>query len=227
MLFSAGLVTVMNILPAVLAPLEFGGQWQPDSTYWPKCGAMAPATGLGRFFLLFSMVALQGVLWNILPARWFTRVSVYLQGLLVGGLFFTALYAWNIRDWTMRDIGRLPEFAWAPPVWFLGPHERILGDRSTFYAVMADRAWMALAVGAALMAISYLLSYWRCRQLLVEAPVHIGAQRRDKWSLLRLLARNPQQEAILAFLSKTLARSRANRTIWLSLHRCRCRAHGQ
>jgi putative ABC transport system permease protein len=216
MLFSAGLVTVMNILPAVLAPLEFGGQWQPDSTYWPKAGAMALATGLGCFFLLFSMVALQGVLWSLLPARWFTRVSVYLQGLLVGVLFFIALYAWNIRDWTMRDVAHLPEFAWAPPVWFLGLHERVLGDQGAFYAVMADRAWMALAVAAALMVLSYLLSYQRYRQLLIEAPVHIEAPRSGKWSLLRLLARNPQQEAILAFLSKTLARSRANRTIWLA-----------
>ncbi len=216
MLFSAGLVLAMNFLPAMLAPLEFGGQWQADSTYWAKAGAMALAAGLGCFFLLFAMVALQGVLWNVLPGRWFTRVSVYLQGLLVGGLFFTALYSWNIRDWNARAIARLPEFAWAPPVWFLGLHERLLGDGNAFYGAMAERAWMALAVATAVMVFSYLVSYRRYRSLLIEAPVHIETPSKHDWSLLDLLARNPQQHAILQFMAKTLARSRANRAIWLA-----------
>jgi putative ABC transport system permease protein len=217
MLFSAALVLVMNLLPSLIAPFEFGGRWQKNASYWVNAGAQGAACGLGCLFLLFAMVGLQGVLWNALPARWFTRVSVYVQGLLVGVLFFAALYSWSIRDWDERMLARLPELAaWAPPVWFLGLHEHLLGDPDPFFASMAMRAWIALASAAAAMALSYMVSYRRYRQLLVEAPVHIEVPRKRQWSFLHLLARQPQQEAVMQFMAKTLARSRANRTIWLA-----------
>jgi putative ABC transport system permease protein len=217
MLFSAALVAVMNFLPALIAPVEFGGLAHLHGSYLANAAAQAAASGLGCFFLLFAMVGLQGVLWNVLPARWFTRVSVYVQGLLVGVLFFVALYSWSIRDWNEKMVARLPEFAaWAPPVWFVGLHERLLGDPDPFFAAMAVRAWVALAAAAAAMLLTYVVSYRRYRQLLIEAPVYIDVPRRRQWSLLRLLARQPQQEAVMEFMSKTLARSRANRTIWLA-----------
>jgi hypothetical protein len=217
MLFSSALVVVMNIMPALIAPIEFGGRWQKNASYWVNAGAQGAASGLGCFFLLFAMVGLQGVLWNALPARWFARVSVYVQGLLVGVLFFTALYSWSIRDWDEKMVARLPEFAaWAPPVWFVGLHEHLLGDRDPFFAAMATRAWLALAAAAAAMLLTYLVSYRRYRQLLVEAPVQIEVPRKRQWNLLGLLARQPQQEAMMQFMVKTLARSRANRTIWLA-----------
>jgi putative ABC transport system permease protein len=214
LLFSMALVVTMNLLPSLLAPIEFAGG---PTSYWAGVGALGAASALGCFFVLFALVALQGVLWNILPGRWFTRVSVYLQGLLVAVLFFAALYSWNIRDWDARTMARLPEFAaWAPSVWFLGLQEHLLGNPDPFFSAMASRAWLALGVAAAAMLLSYLVSYRRYRQLLVEAPVHIEVPRKRQWSLLRLLAPRPQQEAVMEFMSKTLARSRVNRTIWLA-----------
>jgi len=163
------------------------------------------------------MVALQGVLWNALPARWFTRVSVYVQGLLVSVLFFVALYSWSIRDWSEQMVARIPQFAaGAPPVWFVGLHEHLLGDPDPFYAAMAARAWIALAAAALAMVLSYVVSYRRYRQLLVETPVNIEVPRQRQWSIVRLLARRPEQEAVFEFMVKTLARSRVNRTIWLA-----------
>jgi hypothetical protein len=40
----------------------------------------------------------QGVLLNLLPARLFTRVSVYVQSGLIGAAFLAGLYSWTIRD---------------------------------------------------------------------------------------------------------------------------------
>jgi hypothetical protein len=98
----------------------------------------------------------------------------------------------------------------------VGLHEHLLGDPDPFFAAMAQRAWIALAAAAAAMLLTYVVSYRRYRQLLVEAPVYIDIPRQRQWSLLRLLARQPQQEAVMEFMAKTLARSRANRTIWLA-----------
>jgi len=206
LLFSTALVVAMNLLPSLTSP---------------NIGAQAVASGLGCFFVLFAMVALQGVLLNTLPARLFARVSAYVQGVLIGALILAGLASWSIRELPRATIARLPEFgAWAPPVWFAGLYERILGgisdEQDPFLHRMAIRALIAVLAAAGLTALTYLVSFRRYRRLLVEAPVHLEVPRKHAWSLLRLVARGPQQEAILQFMAKTLARSRTHRVIWLA-----------
>jgi hypothetical protein len=84
LLFSTALVVVMNLLPSIVAPLEFGGRWQKNPSLAVNIGAQAVSSGLGCFFVLFAIVALQGVLLNLLPVRLFARVSVYVQAGLIG-----------------------------------------------------------------------------------------------------------------------------------------------
>jgi hypothetical protein len=202
LLFSTALVAAMNLLPSLTSA---------------NIGAQAVASGLGCFFVLFAMVALQGVLLNTLPARLFARVSAYVQGVLIGALILAGLYSWSVREWPRAVIARLPEFgAWVPPVWFAGLHERILGDQDPFLHRMATRALVAVLVAAGLTVLSYLMSFRRYRRLLVESPTYVGVPRKSSWSLLRLAAGGPQQEAILQFMAKTLVRSRAHRMIWLA-----------
>ena len=202
LLFSTALVVSMNLLPSLTSP---------------HIGAQAAASALGCFFVLFAMIALQGVLLNSLPASLFARVSAYVQGILVGVLILAGLASWSIREWRPATVAKLPEFgSWAPPVWFAGLYQLILGDRDPFLHRMATRALIAVAAAAALTALTYFVSFRRYRRLLVEAPVHLEVHRKRAWSLLRLAARGPQQEAILQFMAKTLARSRAHRVIWLA-----------
>ena len=217
LVFSAALVVVMNLLPSIVAPLEFGGRWQKNPSFLVNVGAQAVSAGLGCFFLLFAIVALQGILLNTLPSRLFARVSVYVQSMLIGAMLLAGLYSWSIRDWPQGLIATLPQFgAWAPPVWFAGLHESLLGDPDPFFHAMATRALSAVAAAAVLMAFTYLVSYRRYRKLLVEAPVQFEAPRKRQWGMIRMLTRQPQQEAILEFMAKTLARSRAHRVIWLA-----------
>jgi len=217
LLFSIALVVAMNLLPSIVAPLEFSGRWQKNSSLLVNMKAQAVASGLGGLFLLLAMVALQGLLLNTLPARLFARVSVYAQSLLVALLLLAGLYSWSIRDWPQSTVERLPQFgAWLPPVWFAGLHERLLGDIDPFYRQMANRSLVALALAVVLSVLTYFASYKRYRALLVEAPVRVAVPRRRQWSLLQLLAPRPQQEAVMQFMAKTLARSRAHRMIWLA-----------
>ncbi|HEY2016276.1 MAG TPA: hypothetical protein VGH38_22385 [Bryobacteraceae bacterium] len=217
LLFSTALVIAMNLFPSVVAPLEFGGRWQQNPSLPANIGAQAVSAGLGCVFVLFSMVALQGVLLNTLSGKWFTRVSTYVQGVLIGVLILTGLYSWQIRDWApgaVRPI--LHASAWFPPVWFAGLHEQILGDPDPFFHRMAARALIAALAAFTLTVLAYLISYRRARKLLIEAPVHIEVPRKRQWSVLNLLSRDPQQQAILQFMAKTLARSRAHRVIWMA-----------
>ena len=134
----------MNLLPSLIAPLEFGGGWRLDSSFARQAAVQAASAGLACFFIFFAILALQGVLLNLLPANLFARVSVYVQGALAGLFLLGGFYSWSIKEWNPETIGRLPEFgAWLPPVWFTGLHQTLSGVRDPFLRAMAGRALFA------------------------------------------------------------------------------------
>jgi len=179
--------------------------------------AQAAASGVACFFTFFAIVALEGVLLNLLPGRWFARVSVYVQGLLVALFLLSGLYSWNIEDWKPALVARLPEFgSWLPPVWFTGLHQSLTAARDPFFAAMSGRGLCAAGIALAVTVAAYLVSFRRYRQLLVETPVRLASARTWPWSLSRLLARSPRRVAVVEFMAKTLARSRTHRAIWLA-----------
>jgi putative ABC transport system permease protein len=214
LLFSAVIITAMNILPSLIGPIEFGGGWQIDAGYCRQAGAQALASGLACFFAFFAIIALQGVLLNVLPARHFARISVYAQGALAGLFLLGGLYSWSMKEWKPEVIARLTEFgAWLPPVWFAGLHRTLVGDGDLFAKTMAATALIAAGFAVMLAIGTYFISYRRYRKLLLESPVQV-ARRRWGWNLARLLARSPRQEAVIDFMVKTLVRNRTHRLLW-------------
>jgi hypothetical protein len=215
LLFSGVVIGTMNFLPSLIAPLEFGGGWRIDSSFLQQAAVQAASSSLACLFVFFAILALQGVLLNVLPASLFARVSVGVQGALAGLFLLGGFYSWSIKEWNPETIGRLREFgAWLPPVWFAGLHQTLNGVRDPFYTTMARRA-LSAAVGApALAGVTYLISYRRYRKLIVEAPDPLATTSVRRWSLIRMLARTPRREAVMDFLAKTLARSRTHRLLW-------------
>ena len=210
MLFSTVLIAVLNLLPSLIAPAELGGGWKVDAEWFAQVAAQAAASGMACFFVFFAIVALQGLLLNLVPARWFVRVSASVQGLLVGVFLLGGIYSCNLKQWAPQ---RTP---WLPPVWFTGLHESLACAADPFSVLMAKRALFAAAIAAALTIAGYLVSYRRYRKLLLESPARQAAWRSWPWSLPRLLGRSPQRVAILDFMAKTLARSRTHRVVWLA-----------
>ena len=214
--FAVILVAAVNLLPAFLAPLEMSGRWQRNPSFWANAGAQAASACAGCLAVFFAIVALQGLLLNLLPARLFARLSVLAQGGLVAVMLLACLRSWSIQSWTPATLARIPEFGgWLPPVWFAGLHEYLLGAREPFLAAMAGRAAWTAALGVALSAATYLAAYRHYRKLLIEGPVPVVGRARQ-WSYLRLLTRDPRQEGVMQFMAKTLARSRTHRLIWLA-----------
>ncbi|MBI4873225.1 MAG: ABC transporter permease [Acidobacteria bacterium] len=176
--------------------------------------ARALSFGLGCLFVFFAVVAVQGVLVNALPARLFARVSVQVQGLLISVCCFAGLHSWFIVDWREQTVGRLPEFgAWMPPVWFMGLDRTLAGDRDPFLAAMAVRGLAAAAGALTLAALTYLVAFRRYRKLLLEAPDGTARRAARRWSLIRLVARDPHREAAMQFLAQAFARSRMHRLV--------------
>lgn len=216
LLFSAGIIAVMNILPSLIAPIEFGGGWRLDSSYWQHAGAQALSSGLTCFFVFFAIVGLQGMLLNVVPASLFTRVSVYVQGALCCIFLLGGFYSWSMKEWGPETIAKLPQFgAWLPPVWFTGLYQKLIGEGGTFFVTLAQRALVASGVAVVLALGAYLISYQRYRKLLLESPLRLGTSTLWRWSLLRVLARSPRREAVMDFMAKTLVRSRAHRLLWM------------
>src|SRR5260370_41682989 len=120
----------------------------------------------------------------------------------------------------IATVGELPLFArqphsaaWWPPVWFVRLWEAIVTGRAS-----ARPALLAIALPAILAVLSYLLSYHRYRNLLLEAPPARPGGRWSGWGsrLLELWLRNPREQAAFAFTWKTLARSRIHRLLLLA-----------
>jgi hypothetical protein len=90
----------------------------------------------------------------------------------------------------------------------------MLGDPDPAMAALAHCAEAGLVIAVALSLLCYVAGYRRHRKLLVESGA--GSWRGDrKWAgaVLEWLVPNPRQQAILVFMTKTLARSSQHRMI--------------
>ena len=108
------------------------------------------------YFFFFGMVALQGVLLNLLRPRQFARVTGILQGLLVGTMLMLIVLSFSIQPQITNTVVR-PELArWLPPVWFLGLYQTMSGDPDPAMQALAHRALAALAIAVVLVLVTYI-----------------------------------------------------------------------
>ncbi len=95
------------------------GHWQENPSGFANVAAGFAATAGACVFVFFSLVTLQGLLLNILPARLFPRVSLWTQGLIL----VPAIAALPL-------VGRQPMAPWWPGTWFLGLWEAIISGHA-------------------------------------------------------------------------------------------------
>jgi hypothetical protein len=211
---STAAIVVLNLLPGLTFPMVSASRWRINPSMLEHLEVHAVAFAAASYFTFFGLLAMQGLLLNLLPPRLFGKFAGYLQGLLVALMLLLLVLSFSI-DARFLATALEPKFAqWLPPVWFLGLYQNLLGDPEPLMAALAGRAEAALAIASALSVLCYLVSYKRHRALMMEGPSR-GARRDRKWTgaLLEWLVPNPRQQAILVFMSKTLARSSQHRMI--------------
>src|ERR1035441_6493615 len=208
--FTAILLLFAAFALALAAPLAtlfaavISGPWQENPSGAVIQAANFAALAGGCSFVFFSLLAVQGLLLNLAPGRWFLRVSLFVQG----ALFIATVGAIPL-------VGRQPHSAaWWPPVWFVRLWESIVTGRPA----LATPALVAIVLPALLAVLSYLLSYHRYRKLLLEAPPHRAG---GHWSglgarLLEWWIADPREQAAFAFIWKTLSRSWIHRLLLLA-----------
>jgi hypothetical protein len=176
---------------------------------------VAVASGSAFMFLFF--VALEGLLINLLSARLFKKLSLYVQALSIVALlsmfFLLPMISSLLPAWRRTNS---VELYLLPPLWFLGLYQTLLGAHDAVYALLARIALGALGLVSVTSAITYLGSYRRYVRRSLE-PAE-GSRSGPGWisSLLARLAdglvvRRPLERAAFYFVGKTILRSGKHR----------------
>lgn len=217
LLFLLLFVVDVGAVPTVLYPVveNMGLRGAPVSVW--RFGQMVVSHGVavlasGVFAFLF-LVAVQGILINILSPRVFKRVSLCTQILAVVAFlllfFLLPIFSLLVPAWHRAPRPWLYGF---PPLWFVGLYQTLLGSGDALFNSLCKIALMALGVVTIACAAGYALNYKRHMQRALEAvEAHPAGSSRlagmARWVLNRLVLRKPLERATFFFVMNTLARS--------------------
>jgi len=206
-------ILVLNLFPSLLFPMVSGGSWALNPSLSVRVAIHATVCIAGCYFFFFALVALQGTLLLLLNRRIFERITGGLQALLVPTMLVLLVLSFSIQPKVTAKVLEPQIAAWLPPVWFLGLYQRLLGDPGPGMQALAARAVTALIVAVLLSLVTYALSYSRHRALLLEGAVIPARRTRRNLHAIEWLFPNPHQQAVIAFMVKTLASSSQHRMI--------------
>ncbi len=198
-LLFAAYVLAMNLPVAISFAAVTSGPLQENPSAFANTAANFSATAGACVFVFFGLLALQGVLLNVLSGRSFARVSHLVQA----ALFIVTLGGLPLLRYQPAGA------AWWPPIWFLRLWEAVVTGRGS-----PRNAALAIVLPTVLGVLAYLASYHRYRRILLEAPPGRSPRwtRAGSWLLERWI-REPREQAAFAFVWKTLARSRGHRLV--------------
>ncbi len=171
-------------------------------------------------FVFCGLIALQGLLLNVVGRRSAERLSIVLQLLFVVGLlqlvfFFPHLF--SIVTARISDLTSHPVLRFVPSVWFLGLYDVLGGDADpgAWSLALTAVAATATAVGSSVVLLS--ATHGRLMRLALETRDATGRGNSITRIVSRLfntyVVRRPIERALCAFTLKTLMRSRTHRML--------------
>ncbi len=213
---AAAVIATVNLLPSIMVPMMMSGRYGQHSVL--QIPGIFVSASLAASFVFFSLVALQGVLLNLLPVREFPRVSLAVQSALLA-VFLCGLPLLFSVPAVLRSLHQIlnvrPMWAlWTPPLWFLGADQVIAGHRDPIAVQLAQRALAAVGAAATAAIGTYFWSYRRHKVRLLEAPALESVSER-LWpsNLAHWTLADSRELAVFAFIGKMLGRSRQHRML--------------
>jgi hypothetical protein len=203
--------TCVALPPSVMIPAMMIGRYG-NGTGRHVAGIFI-ASLLGGLFVFFTLVALQGVLLNVLPIRLFPRISLAIQGLLLALLLAGLPFVFFIPGLYAR-MDELPSWSvYAPPLWFFGVDQIIFGNREPTINSLSRIAVLASLASAAAATLTYVWSYGRHRIRVLESPsfASVGVHRFWPSAACSWFLTDARTLAVFAFIIKMLGRSRQHR----------------
>lgn len=214
-LLAVTLVVISGVAlpPSVMIPAMMVGRYG-NGTGRHVAGIFI-ASVLGGLFVFFILVALQGVLLNVVPIRLFPRVSLAVQGLLLAMLLAGLPFVFSIPGLYDR-MDQLPSWSmYAPPLWFFAIDQVIFGNREEPIILLARMAILASLASAAAATLAYAWSYGRHRIRILESPSVESVTSRGNWPnpVSSWLLTDVRALGVFAFIVKMLGRSRQHRLV--------------
>ncbi len=213
-LFVSLFIFAVNFLNSLMFPAMVAGKWQVPPVGMRYVLAHGLASSAAAYFVFFSLVGCAGVLMNVLSARLFQKISLYLQTLVLLLLLCILPLLFYIPNFDQLLASRP---AWAsnlPPLWFLGLSQVLQGNPDPYFDALARRAVAALVVAFGATLLLYFISY---RRQAGRLPGSSGERMTQRGALisavLNKLLPDPQQRAAFSFIGKTLDRSRHHKLL--------------
>jgi len=155
LIVSMGAVSILGLPPCLGLPVLSGGRWAFDRSMGRNAMALTLASAAACYFFLFALIAVQGLLLNILRPSRFARITGALQGVLAAVMLILVVMSFSIGPQFATAAVR-PEVArWLPPVWFLGICEAMSGDPNPAVRALAILGLKALAAAMILVLAAY------------------------------------------------------------------------
>ena len=162
-------------------------------------------------FLVFTVLAIQGLAANLLPRQLFLQLSALLQAgtlCLLLSVYFLEPSLEAPGALTAPENQRL--LTWLPSYWFLGLFNQLNGSMDPALVPLARRAWTGSATSALGACAALLLSYFRMLPKIIEQPEIAPIVR--GWMRLPRVGRSLDR-ALTMFSFRTILRSRQHRMI--------------
>ncbi len=202
-------VVAMHCLGGLGWPFQFtpkgGNGFRSLAAYWIT---MFSAGG----FTFCCVLGVQGLGAQLLPRRYFLRLSAFLQ--MAAFCLFVSTYFLEpslVTPAAFAAPQNQRALEWLPTYWFLGFFHQLNGSlNAPEFAALARRAWIGLAVSVGGTSVAYALSYLRTLRKIVEEPDIVPGAGGVRW-----LPRfgNSLETAVVQFSIRTLARSRQHRVM--------------
>jgi hypothetical protein len=180
-------------------------------------GAHILTVGSASAFVFLTMLALQGLLANVLRYGAFQRASAWVQLLALFGVLFLFFVIPPIAsfDALTSPVNRQTALL-LPPFWFLGLYQKLLGTHHPFIDELAAMALRGLAISAFAAAALYAIGYERLMRKTIEESGAVGRNGVERWvwakNLIdRLLLHTSTERAAFHFVWRTMTRQRNHR----------------
>lgn len=177
------------------------------------------AIGSASAFVFLTMLALQGLLANVMPYRLFQQISAWVQLLSLFGvlfLFFVIPPIASISALT-HPANRTTALI-LPPFWFLGLYQQILGTNHPFVLELSSMALRGLAISGLAAGVLYALAYRRLMRRTIEEAGSVGTSDSRRWRKFsewidRIWLGRASERAAFHFVWRTMTRNRGHRLI--------------
>jgi hypothetical protein len=209
-------ITAINLIPSVLFPLVAAPS---GYSVLPFRFLFVNAAGLfaGSATIFLTAMALQGILMNLLPARWFRAASSVAQFLIMA-LMITFLLLYPKAGQLLKPGQTMSTLRLYPPAWFVALSEEWAGKSNPFALELAHRGLLAFTWSLVLAAIFYMVAYQRhVRSSLETMNIETGGSwigRARDWAFAHTFFAHPVERGTALFVWNTLFRSPAHKLVF-------------